>query len=65
MEVQNITVKVKLAGVVVQAVAVLTDREGRPKEGAAAALCAERQSVLRDRADAGVLVGAENARGGS
>lgn len=67
MEVEKITVKVAVDGVEVQAVAVLTDREGRTKEGAAgaaAALCAELQGVLRDGVDAGVLVGPNNGNGG-
>ena len=67
MEIEKITVKVELGGVAVQAVAILTDREARTKEGAAgaaAALCAELQTALRDGVDAGVLVGANAANGG-
>ena len=49
MEVEKITVKVELGAWAVHAVAVLSDREARTKEGAAgaaAALCRELQAAL-------------------
>ena len=67
MEVEKITVKVELGAWSVHAVAVLTDREGRTKEGAAgaaAALCRELQAALQDSVDAGVPVGAGVAQDG-
>ena len=67
MEVEKITVKVELGPWVVHAVAVLTDRESRTKEGAAgaaAALCRELQAALQDTVDAGILVGAGLGQGG-
>ena len=68
MEVEKITVKVECGPWAVQAVAVLTDREGRTKEGAAgaaAALCRELQVAIQDGVDAGGLMPALTAPGAS
>ena len=68
MEVEKITVKVELGAWAVHAVAVLTDREGRTKEGAAgaaAALCRELQAALQDTVEAAVPVGAGVGQGGN
>ena len=68
MEVEKITVKVEYGPWAVHAVAVLTDPEGRTKEGAAgaaAALCRELQVAIQDGVDAGGLMPALTAPGAS
>ena len=67
MEVEKITVKVELGAWAVHASPVLTDREGRTKEGAAGAAgapCRELQAALQDGVDAGAPVGAGVGQGG-
>ena len=60
--------KVECGPWAVQAVAVLTDREGRTKEGAAGAavaLCRELQVAIQDGVDAGGLMPVLTALGAS